>query len=186
MTYNEVEGWCDPHIYQLYDEVAKNYEGAFVEVGSYLGASATFLATKIQEYNKNAKIYCVDIWETSFAPEHFEGILKKYSKNSLLEIFNNNVKECGFESVITPIQSTSMSALAQFEDNSLDFIFIDGDHSYEAVYEDTLNWYPKLKEGRIISGHDAYAPQIQKAVTDALGKYNKTFSIDGTIWKCLK
>ena len=46
------------------------------------------------------------------------------------------------------------SASKEFKDNSFDLIFIDADHSYEAVKKDLDNWIPKLKPGGKISGHD--------------------------------
>lgn len=41
-----------------------------------------------------------------------------------------------------------------FEDDYFDFIYIDADHTYEAVKSDLESWYPKLKKGGIMSGHD--------------------------------
>jgi predicted O-methyltransferase YrrM len=41
-----------------------------------------------------------------------------------------------------------------FEDESIDFLFIDADHSFEAVKKDLKLWYPKVKTGGIIAGHD--------------------------------
>ena len=49
-----------------------------------------------------------------------------------------------------------------FADESLDFVFIDGDHSYEAVKQDINDWTPKVRKAGIVSGHDYYN-----------GKYNK-------------
>ena len=52
------------------------------------------------------------------------------------------------------IRKTSVEASADIEDGSLDFIFIDADHSYESVLEDLTHWCPKVRQGGIISGHD--------------------------------
>jgi predicted O-methyltransferase YrrM len=41
-----------------------------------------------------------------------------------------------------------------YKDRSLDFVFIDGSHEYEDVKEDIYHWYPKVKKGGIIAGHD--------------------------------
>jgi predicted O-methyltransferase YrrM len=49
---------------------------------------------------------------------------------------------------------TSEEAAKQFPDESIDFVFIDGDHSYEGCAKDIDLWYPKLKEGGLLSGHD--------------------------------
>lgn len=51
-------------------------------------------------------------------------------------------------------RKTSDDALADFEDESLDFIFIDGLHTYKQVLIDCKNYYPKLKKGGMFCGHD--------------------------------
>jgi predicted O-methyltransferase YrrM len=48
----------------------------------------------------------------------------------------------------------SPEAAHAFEDKSLDFVFIDGEHSYEATKADMEAWLPKVKPGGILAGHD--------------------------------
>jgi len=52
------------------------------------------------------------------------------------------------------IRATSLDAAAQFTDYSLDFVYVDGDHSYEAVSADLRAWYPKVTVGGILIGDD--------------------------------
>lgn len=52
------------------------------------------------------------------------------------------------------IRKTSMDALADFEDESLDFVYIDGNHSFKYVAEDLWEWSRKVKQGGVIAGHD--------------------------------
>ena len=47
-----------------------------------------------------------------------------------------------------------MGAISQFEDNSLDFVYIDGNHAYDYVLEDCREWSKKVRHGGIVSGHD--------------------------------
>lgn len=54
------------------------------------------------------------------------------------------------------IRKTSMEALKDFEENSLDFVYIDGDHRFLFVAEDIYEWYSKVKKGGIVSGHDYF------------------------------
>jgi len=51
-------------------------------------------------------------------------------------------------------KTTSDEALKHFANESMDFIFIDGLHSYEQVLKDCVNYYPKLKRGGLYCGHD--------------------------------
>ncbi len=54
------------------------------------------------------------------------------------------------------IRSTSMDALKYFEDGSLDFVYIDGDHSFKHIAADIEEWTKKVKKGGIVSGHDYF------------------------------
>ena len=49
---------------------------------------------------------------------------------------------------------TSMEAVANFDDNSLDFVYIDGLHTFDAVMLDLIFWSPKVRSGGIVAGHD--------------------------------
>jgi len=48
----------------------------------------------------------------------------------------------------------SSDAAPKFKDGQLDFVFIDGNHSYDAVKQDLELWWPKVKVGGMFSGHD--------------------------------
>ena len=53
-----------------------------------------------------------------------------------------------------------------FEDKSLDYIFIDGDHSYEGALRDCELYFPKIKNGGVFAGHDWSFEGVQKAVNE--------------------
>lgn len=54
----------------------------------------------------------------------------------------------------TFIRKYSMDALADFEDGTLDFVYIDGDHCFESCVADIAGWIKKIRPGGIIAGHD--------------------------------
>ena len=54
----------------------------------------------------------------------------------------------------TLLRSTSVDAASQFLDGTLDFVYLDGDHVYEGVKADIAAWWPKIRPGGILSGHD--------------------------------
>jgi precorrin-6B methylase 2 len=60
---------------------------------------------------------------------------------------------------------TVHGAAAQFPDQSLDLIFIDGNHQYDAVLQDLHAWYPKLRSGGLLAGDDYAWPDVQEAVS---------------------
>lgn len=70
------------------------------------------------------------------------------------------------------LRATSMEAVQYIDNNSLDFIFIDGNHSYSYVLEDITEWYKKLKPGGIMVGHDYKEDKVNDyGVIEAVQKY---------------
>lgn len=62
------------------------------------------------------------------------------------------------------IKETSEVAATKIKDGTLDFIYLDGDHSTEATYQDLVRYVPKVKSGGIISGHDIGLPSVLTAI----------------------
>ena len=74
------------------------------------------------------------------------------------------------------IRKNSIEAADQFEDESLDFVFIDASHEYEDVKKDIQIWLPKIKKGGILAGHDYYIgydyfPGVKAAVNECLSNF---------------
>ena len=69
------------------------------------------------------------------------------------------------------IQDWTVNAASQIEDGTLDFIFVDADHSYESVKADLLAWMPKVKEGGWIIGHDINWTSVKQAADELLPNY---------------
>jgi len=69
-----------------------------------------------------------------------------------------------------------------FTPHAHDFIYIDGEHTYKAVSRDMADWWPKVKIGGILAGHDYNDsnPGTIKAVDEFAAKYNLEFKITGT------
>jgi len=133
----------------FYNAIINKFDnGIFVEIGTYKGASIMFLAEKIKDLNKNIKLYGIDTFEGSI--EHQEDPEVKAGK--LYEVYLKNIDP--LKDYIITIKGNSKEVYKQFEDESIDFLFIDADHAYESVKKDLELWFPKIKIGGIISGHD--------------------------------
>jgi len=79
------------------------------------------------------------------------------------------------------IKDYSVNAAKQFENNSIDFVFIDADHSYKSVCEDIDAWSPKIRAGGMIIGHDFHFPGVSKAVIEKFGE-NGFSTADDFLW----
>lgn len=137
----------------------------FVEVGSWKGMSSAYMAVEIANSGKDIDFYCVDTWEGSIEHEQYG-----MDTSDLYDTFLNNMQPVG--KYYKGIRARSLQAVKQFEDNSLDFIFIDASHEYLDVKDDIIAWLPKLKIGGILAGHDYLNPDfpgVEKAVHEVLG-----------------
>ena len=79
---------------------------------------------------------------------------------------------------ITIIKDKSVNTSFKYEDNSIDFVFIDGGHDFEDVDADIKAWLPKVKSGGIIAGHDINWGGVARAVDHNF----KNFEIDNLVW----
>jgi hypothetical protein len=133
----------------------KNFLGEIdiaVEVGTYKGEYANVICSTL----KPAKFYGVD-------PYHYiEGMdnpdvdlyCNQPSLDALAEevqIYLGTINE-GRTSEL--IRKYSNQAAHDFADNSIDLVYLDGAHDYESVKEDIAMWFPKIKEGGVLCGHD--------------------------------
>lgn len=76
------------------------------------------------------------------------------------------------------------AAAALVDDGSLDFVFIDADHSYAAVADDIARWTPKVRPGGWVGGHDYHPrkwPGVVRAVEEAFTTA-RIHTMPGTIW----
>jgi hypothetical protein len=133
--------------------------GTWVEIGSWKGKSASYCVVELMLRGMKYDFHCVDPWTGSEEHENLQ-IIKE---GKLFEEFMKNTLTISH--LITPHKMTSEKASKKFEDNSVDVIFIDGDHSYEGVKTDLECWFPKIKSGGVIA-YDDYPkwPSVAKAV----------------------
>lgn len=85
------------------------------------------------------------------------------------KIVRTNSKVFGERAIIHKMYTTEAAKLV--DDNSLDFIFVDADHSEEAVRADFEAWIPKVKDSGWLFGHDINWPTVQIVADDILPGY---------------
>lgn len=174
MYWENIDGWFTYH--DLYVNMVNKFDNAiFVEIGSYKGRSTVCMAEEIKKSKKNIRFYAID-------PLDGSGEAKYRHKNSPLLYFNNiePVKD-----YVTTLIGYSFEKVHLFQDESIDFVFIDGNHSYEGVTRDIKDWWPKIKKGGIIAGHDyQYEWEGAVDVVKAVDEYfpEATILLDQESW----
>ena len=149
------------------------------KVGVEIGVQRAYFTRRFAR--EGLKIYGVDPWMAY--PDYREGSRYQQKQNAIYANALKNVKE--FPNC-TLIRKTSMEAVKDFEDDSLDFVYIDGHHGFKYVTEDIFEWSKKVKVGGIISGHD-YAYSIVRRIKEqpyvlqvkyVIDAYTKAFRIE--------
>lgn len=113
------------------------------------------------------KLYMVDAWKTLNVSGDGGSPQEWHDKNCQDAV--NRVKEFGKKAVI--LRGLSVEMAKKVKDNSLGYVNIDCDHSYEGVKKDIEAWFPKLVKGGVMSFHDYENPAygVKRAVKE-LGK----------------
>jgi hypothetical protein len=93
----------------------------------------------------------VDSWINDSIPTRNDG---NYSQVELDVQYNNFKKMTLNKANVEIIRDYSTNAAERFPDNYFDFVYIDADHSTEGCTHDLNAWYPKVKPGRFLVGHD--------------------------------
>lgn len=131
-----------PDFYHWVAEQAGRGDWHGVEVGVYTGQSAAFLGVEI------VNRWATDIRQPAARLDLVDLELTKHRARQNLAPLERSEVLGRF------LEMSSVAASYLYEDRSLDFVFIDADHSYAAVAQDIDAWRPKVRSGGILAGHD--------------------------------
>ena len=119
------------------------------KVGAEIGVEQGRYSSSLLRKIPGLKLYCIDCWES------YEGY--RMNKQNKVDLFYQRTIE-RLESLeganYEIIKKYSMDAVKDFEDESLDFVFIDGNHEFQSCTNDIAEWSKKVKKGGLIMGHD--------------------------------
>lgn len=195
MNYHKtVPGWFN--FQDLYSEIVRDSQDGdiLVEVGVFLGKSLAYLVETSTQQGKKPQIYAVDLFEIS--PDHGDGAMpwdenarewekKNGGKDALWNEYNKYMAGLPNKELIkNSFRENSWDAAAHFEDGSVSFVFIDASHLYENTKRDVESWYPKMKKGGIMAGHD-FNQGVEKAVMEFFPNKNLRVSRYGDCWVVL-
>ena len=157
------------------DLINKNNYKSYAEIGLGKGKTIRHLVKNITD--PDFILYGIDPYER-YSELHGKGL--RHSEDS----FKYNMKEM-LDSVSDErfvfYNEYSHDGASHFEDRSIDFIFIDGNHTFKHVLQDMKDWYPKVRDGGILAGHDYYSPgktHQYRQVGKAVDKFCKEIKVD--------
>lgn len=148
-----------------------------VEIGSYLGASATALAAGLVEKPEAVTcIHCVDTW--------LNDIMSEGARDTMSEFLSNTRHVAR---LVRPLRGRSADPdivrLVANYSRGIDLLFVDGDHSYEGVSADWAAYGPLLSAGAIVAFHDyGWAEGVRRVVDSEVAPRCGTQTAMPNLW----
>ena len=181
--YQDIPGFMSHKNTVMLDMVLDQFpkSGTWIELGSWTGRSAAYCVVELLNREKLGEFHCVDSWkgevDIAYDPDTVQDLKK---------IFKQNVKPV--IEYITMLNMMSWNAAKKFDDDSVDFCYVDAGHSYEAVTKDLTAWWPKMRPGAMFGGDDYTKgyPGVQQAVWDFFGPLGIKVRRAGRCWLVTK
>lgn len=161
----------------------------FKEMGFKVGVEVgVSWAENIMDYCKSGlQIYGVDPWMESEDNKYKKIIsIPGEHARTFEDVYKYALERTAPYPNCTLIRKTSMEALSDFPKRSLDFVYIDGNHTFGYVAMDLMKWSDKVRRGGVIAGHDYYSTVGDRRVRHVAGVVNAfAKSYDFTNWYVL-
>lgn len=118
---------------------------AIVEVGSFRGKSASYLAEGAR-CGKGAHVWAVDPWDLAGNPDGKHG----YARKTTRQVFTAQIAQMGLADQVTAIRGFSVDVAKVWAGPPIGLLFIDGSHEYEDVKADHEAWSAHLAAGAVV------------------------------------
>ena len=155
------------------ENLAKLFAEAGFNVGAEIGVESGAYSEVLCKANPNLYLYCIDAWKP------YKGYMDYAYCATLDKAYETAIKTLSPYGVDI-IRKFSMDALQDIPDESLDFVYIDGNHTLQYVINDICEWSKKVKKGGIVSGHDYhhFKRSRQFGVVEAVNAYTQAYRIN--------
>lgn len=174
---HQYEGWCSLEKAKvIIDTVVEKKPNLCVELGCFGGRSLMPFGLGL-EYNNNGVIYGIDPWKKEASLEGTNDIEndKWWSKIDYEKMYKytiQKINENNFDKYIKLIRDNSFNAVNKFENNTIDILHQDSNHSEEITTKEVELWVPKMKKGGLWFADDIDWNTTKKAYNELETKYN--------------
>ncbi len=187
-------GWCDfADVYRHWLRVLPD-NAVVVEVGSYLGQSAISWGVMARALGRHIPLQCVDpflgVDEANIVTAEFKAEQRRILREcggSMRPAFDHNVAIAGVSDWVSATTTTSVEAAATYAPESVDRVMVDGDHAAASVRADLDAWWPVLKPGGELVGHDDDWPSVHRTVRAWAAERGLTvLPVSARCWRIIK
>jgi hypothetical protein len=119
--------------------------------GVELGVQRGEFSRHLLQHWKGEKLYLIDSWREI---PGYQDIATRDHNGHLDDLAHTFMAVYSYGQRATIIREFSAEAAEFFEEASLDFVYLDADHSFRAVESDLARWAPKIRPGGVLCGHD--------------------------------
>lgn len=190
--FTTLPGWFDfEGLYR--QQVERASDGAvFVETGVYMGKSTAFMAVEIANSGKDITFDAYDTFVGVDAKHwknipiahgeftHFDQEAARAEHGSLEAAARANLAPVSRHVTLTACDG--VTAASRYADASVDFVFLDDDHSTLHVLTELDAWWPKVKPGGLMAGHDVGWESVSEALHRWATKHGRPCEVDGSSW----
>ena len=154
---DKMEGHFGLNEGRLLFKISKSLKNSsvIVEIGAFKGKSTCFIAEGIG--SRRIQFFTIDTWYNDTMQEGRQDVFIDFLKN--IEPYKDKIR---------PLRGYSYEVIRNWpQQRKIDFLWIDGDHSYEGVKRDIQDWFPLVKKNGFVCFHDYRdAPGVKKAVDE--------------------
>lgn len=159
--------------------------GVGAEIGVWHGDGAKHILSQCPDVKR---LYLIDPYRKATEFKQCDLPPQGYKENGFKNAILNAVNNTMFQSEKAYFIFARSVEAARYFPEELDFVYIDANHNYEYVKQDIETWWPKIKKGGILSGHDYTSPNsgVPKAVDEFVSVNNLTLVAKSPDWYVIK
>jgi hypothetical protein len=181
-------GWGSQYYHVIPSIINKYGLKIIAEIGVAFGGHLE----KIMSDTATEKAYAIDpyfLYESSTDSFSYQEInYTQADYDNLFKFASERLKKFGNK--VDFLRESSTDASKKIDDNYLDLVFIDAEHTFDALRKDIEAWFPKVKNGGIVSGHDynhGNFPDVKRLVDEWCEEKNYDLNIgEGYVWWVIK
>ena len=155
----------------LIDIIKKHKLKKIAEIGVWKSKTMKKVLRANKEFNTIDEYWAIDQWKS--LPKQGYGRMSKVSPEQWDGLYNHACVSLRYFPQLKVLKMTSKEASELFYKEYFDLVFIDADHYYEEIAKDIRIWYPLVRKGGYLTGHDYNSNRhkgVRKAVDEILGK----------------
>lgn len=195
-SYADIVGWSDfEDVYATAVRELGRDGAVFVEVGTLLGRSACLMGQLVRQSGADVTVLTYDPHDPTRCRdprerELLESMFAAYGgREAVVRELVGNLEKLGLAGTVVPRPVPSPEAAEEHADGSVDFVFVDGSHDFEGAFADVAAWWPKVRPGGVLAGHDYVhwsGDGVERAVKEFFGTDDDAFFVRPKSWAVRK